>query len=44
MTATHGVNPALERYFTTVSLRYSLHLNDEARTVDVALRLEKKGQ
>ncbi len=40
--ATQGVNPALERVFAAINVSYSLHLNDEARTVDVALRLEKK--
>jgi outer membrane protein insertion porin family len=40
--ATHGVNPALERVFSTVNCKYVLHLNDEARTVDVVLRLEKR--
>ena len=42
MTATHGVNAALERLFPTVSMRYALRLHDEARTVDVDLTLEKK--
>jgi hypothetical protein len=40
--ATHGINPGLEQVFATVKIIYSLHLNDENRTVDVALRLEKK--
>ena len=40
--ATHGVNPGLEQIFATVKISYSLHLNDENRTVDVALQLEKK--
>jgi len=39
---THGVNPGLEQIFATVKSSYSLHLNDENRTVDVALQLEKK--
>ena len=42
MTATHNVNPALERVFATVNLRYALNLHDDVRTVDVALRLERK--
>jgi outer membrane protein assembly factor BamA len=40
--ATYGVNPALERVFATINYSYSLHLNDNARTVDVFLRLEKR--
>ncbi|WP_263359458.1 POTRA domain-containing protein [Acidicapsa ligni] len=42
MVATHDVNPALERVFATVDLRYTLHLNEDVRTVDVNLRLERK--
>jgi hypothetical protein len=41
-TATVGVNPALEQFFKTVNLRYTLKLNDDVRTVDVYLRFEKK--
>jgi outer membrane protein insertion porin family len=40
--ATHGVNPALERVFSTVNYKYNLALNDDAHTVDVVLRLEKR--
>ncbi|HUH64074.1 MAG TPA: hypothetical protein VLZ50_13805, partial [Terracidiphilus sp.] len=40
--ATHEVNPALERVFATVDVKYTLHPNDEARTVDVDLRLERR--
>jgi outer membrane protein assembly factor BamA len=40
--ATHDVNPALERVFASVRAKYTLHLNDAERTVDVALRLEKR--
>jgi outer membrane protein insertion porin family len=42
MTATHEVNPALERVFATTNLSYSLNLHDDVRTVDVDLRLERK--
>jgi outer membrane protein assembly factor BamA len=41
-TATTGVNPALEEFFKTVNLRYALKINDDAKTVDVFLRFEKK--
>jgi outer membrane protein assembly factor BamA len=40
--ATTNVHPALERVFATVNFSYVLTPNDEARTVDVVLRLEKK--
>ena len=40
--ATHDVNPALERVFATVNLKYNVQLNDENHTVDVTLRLEKR--
>lgn len=40
--ATHNVNPKLERVFAAVNCKYVLHLNDENRTVDVSLRLEKR--
>jgi outer membrane protein assembly factor BamA len=39
---THGVNPALEQVFSGVSFKYTLHPNDDVRTVDVNLTLEKK--
>jgi len=42
LTATHDVNPALERVFASANLSYSLNLHDDARTVDVDLRLERK--
>jgi hypothetical protein len=35
-------NPTLASVFASVNCKYVLELNDEARTVDVALRLEKK--
>ena len=40
--ATHGVNPELERVFAVVNTNYTQQLNDEAHTVDVTVRLEKK--
>jgi outer membrane protein assembly factor BamA len=40
--ATVGVNPALERVFKTINIKYSMRLNDDTKTVDVALRLERK--
>jgi outer membrane protein assembly factor BamA len=40
--ATHDVNPALERVFASVDVKYVLNLNDEARVVDLVLRLERK--
>jgi outer membrane protein assembly factor BamA len=40
--ATHGVNPELERVFAAVNTNYTQQLNDEAHTVDVTVRLEKK--
>ena len=42
LTATHGVNPALERLFTAVNLFYAIRLHADTRTVDVDLSLEKK--
>jgi len=39
---TQGVNPALEQVFSGVSFKYTLHPNDDVRTVDVNLTLEKK--
>jgi len=35
-------NPMLKRVFAVVNYKYVLHLNDDVRTVDVVLRLEKK--
>jgi hypothetical protein len=35
-------DPALSRVFKAVNCKYVLHLNDDAHTVDVVLRLEKK--
>lgn len=43
MMATHGVNPMLERVFASVKVNYVLHLNDDNHSVDVTLRLEKRG-
>jgi hypothetical protein len=40
--ATTSVHPALERVFATLDFSYVLLPNDDARTVDVVLRLEKK--
>jgi hypothetical protein len=40
--ATNGVNPELERVFAAVNVNYLQQLNDEAHTVDVTIRLEKK--
>jgi outer membrane protein assembly factor BamA len=40
--ATHDVNPQLERIFAAVSIKYSLHVNDDSKTVDTTLRLEKR--
>lgn len=40
--ATHGVNPQLERIFAAVKVKYVLQVNDEARTVDTTIRLEKR--
>ena len=37
-----GVHRAVERVYSTVNFKYVLQLNDEARTVDVELHLEKK--
>jgi outer membrane protein assembly factor BamA len=43
MAATHDeVNPALGRVFAQVNLRYTLNLHDDAHTVDLTLRLERK--
>jgi outer membrane protein assembly factor BamA len=42
MTATHAVNPELERFFATTNLSYKLSLNDAAHTVDVDLTPQKK--
>jgi len=42
MTATHNVNPELERFFATENLFYKLNLNDDAHTVDVDLTPQKK--
>lgn len=42
LTATHGVDPILERVFAAVNLRYALNLHDDVRTVDVLMRLERK--
>jgi outer membrane protein insertion porin family len=42
MTATHGINPALERVFATVDLRYKVNLHEDVHTADVDLRLERK--
>lgn len=39
---THDVNPELERVFASVNVNYTQKLNDDAHTVDVILRLEKK--
>jgi outer membrane protein assembly factor BamA len=39
--ASYGVNPTIEKFMKTASMRYTLHLNDEERTVDVDLRFEK---
>jgi outer membrane protein insertion porin family len=40
--ATGDANPALARTFASANCKYILTLNDETRTVDVALRVEKK--
>jgi hypothetical protein len=40
--ATHGANPALERVFVLVDVKYDLSLHDDTQTVDLALRLERK--
>ena len=42
LTATHNVNPALERVFAAANLRYAITLHDDVHTVDVVLRLERK--
>lgn len=41
--ATHAVNPQLERVFAGVKVKYNLRLNNENKTVDVTIRLEKRG-
>jgi len=41
MTATHDVNPPLERFFVHNGLRYNLAYHDEAHTIDVELFLER---
>lgn len=40
--ATYGVNPQLERIFTTVTVKYVLHVKDDSHTVDTTIRLERK--
>ena len=40
--ATTAVNPKLERVFATVDVKYVMRPNDDARTVDLTLRLERK--
>jgi outer membrane protein assembly factor BamA len=40
--ATTDVNPELERVFAAVNINYTQNLNDDAHTVDVNVRLEKK--
>jgi hypothetical protein len=40
--ATTSVNPKLERVFATVDVKYVMRPNDDSRTVDLTLRLEKK--
>jgi outer membrane protein assembly factor BamA len=42
MTATNGVNRQSERLFAVANVKYKLQLNDESKTVDVVLTLEKK--
>lgn len=42
MTATYGVNPALERFFATVTMRYNIVLHDDNHTIDLTLRFERK--
>jgi outer membrane protein assembly factor BamA len=37
-----SVNPQLFRLFHSVNCKYALHLNDDTKTVDVVLRLEKR--
>jgi outer membrane protein assembly factor BamA len=39
---THDVNPELERVFAAANVRIALQQNDDAHTVDVTVRLEKK--
>ncbi|WP_348264677.1 hypothetical protein P8935_09095 [Telmatobacter sp. DSM 110680] len=40
--ATTNVNPKLERVFATVDVKYVMRPNDDTRTVDLTLRLERK--
>jgi hypothetical protein len=40
--ATHDVNPQLERIFATVNVKYVLKVNDDTRTVDASIRLQRK--
>jgi len=40
--ATHDVNPQLERIFAAVKVKYVLKINDDTRTVDTTIRLERK--
>jgi hypothetical protein len=40
--ATTDVNPKLERVFATVDVKYVMRPNDDAHTVDLTLRLERK--
>jgi outer membrane protein assembly factor BamA len=42
MTATHNVNPQVERFFATQNLFYKLNLNDDAHIVDVDLTPQRK--
>jgi len=42
MTATHDVDPQLERFFTTVDMHYSIRLHEDTRTVDLVITLERK--
>ena len=39
---TAKVDPRLVRLFNAVNCKFTLHLNDDTRTVDVVLRLEKR--
>ena len=41
MTATHGVNPVLERFFFSHNLRYTLMFHEDVHTVDVNLAFER---
>ena len=40
--ATTNVNPEFERVFATVNVHVAQQQNDDAHTVDVTVRLEKK--